>query len=206
MNKLTDYQAIIVDLDGTLYAQKPVRRAMLRTMFFHLWRYRDFLIVKKYRELFERGLNEQDRFSRLPDGAPTIIREWMILRPLPYVAKYRDRELIALLEKAQSAGETVIVYSDYPVREKLEALAFSPNQAYSSEDTGSMKPEPAGLVRLLQAQEINPAYCLVIGDRADRDGPLAKNMGASSIILPSRAAERATLYRALDGSSENSDR
>ena len=29
MKRLTEYQAIIVDLDGTLYYQKPVRLAML---------------------------------------------------------------------------------------------------------------------------------------------------------------------------------
>jgi len=47
MKRLTEYQAVIVDLDGTLYYQKPVRHAMLKEMALHFWRLRDFLVVKK---------------------------------------------------------------------------------------------------------------------------------------------------------------
>ena len=47
MKKLTDYQEIIVDLDGTLYYQQPVRMAMLKEMALHFWKLRDFLVVKK---------------------------------------------------------------------------------------------------------------------------------------------------------------
>ena len=44
MKPLTNYPAIIVDLDGTLYYQKPVRIAMLKEMVLHFWRFRDFLM------------------------------------------------------------------------------------------------------------------------------------------------------------------
>jgi beta-phosphoglucomutase-like phosphatase (HAD superfamily) len=54
MKRLTEYQAIIVDLDGTLYFQKPVRMAMLNSMALHFWKFRDFLIIQKYRKLSSR--------------------------------------------------------------------------------------------------------------------------------------------------------
>ena len=195
MRKLTEYRAIIVDLDGTLYFTNPVRIAMLREMALHFWRIGDFLIVWKYRKLYERGYSEAERMATLPESAPRIIREWMIDRPLPYVAKYRDASLIMLLKQAMAAGITVIVYSDYPVKEKLGALDFAPDQAYAADDLGCMKPDATGLARILKAQGINPEDCLVIGDRAEKDGMLASNMGADRLILSLNQEARGEAYR-----------
>ena len=192
--RLSDYQAVIVDLDGTLYYQKPVRRAMLRDMLLHFWRVREFLVVKKYRTLFEQELAEQERMLRLPGDAPNIIREWMIVRPLPYVKKYCDDVLIDRLKRAMSIGRTVIVYSDYPVQEKLDALEFMPSQAYSSEDVGSMKPDATGIVRVLREQGLELEHCVVIGDRQEKDGMLAHNMGAKALILPADKVGRKAVY------------
>ena len=192
--RVSEYKTVIVDLDGTLYYQKPVRRAMLREMLTHFWRIREVLIVKKYRMLFERGMDERERLSYLPENAPEIIREWMIERPLPYVKKYRDGELIDRLKRTMDSGCTVIVYSDYPVQEKLDALGFIPNQAYSAEDIGSMKPDATGIIRTLCEQGIDPERCVVIGDREEKDGLLARNMGAGAVILPSNKAGRKSFY------------
>lgn len=194
MRQLTGYQAIIVDMDGTLYYQKPVRLAMLRKMIIHFWRLSDFLIIWKYRKLFEQGLNEEERMARLPKRAPRVIQEWMLERALPYVQKYRDGELIELLEKVASKSVTVIVYSDYPVQEKLSAMCFSPEQYYSAADLGAMKPEASKLIRVLIAQDINPKNCLVIGDRYEKDGKLAENMDADCLILPGEKKMRRKLY------------
>ena len=197
MKKLSDYQAIIVDLDGTLYYQKPVRIAMLKTMLLHFWRFRDFLIIKRYRELFERGLNKQERLSRLPENAPSVVQEWMIKRALPYLTRYRDNALISLLNETKKNGKTIIVYSDYPVIEKLAAVGFTPDQAYSSNDVGCMKPNPDGIIRILQTQGLNPGDCIVIGDREEKDGALARNMGANALILPANEEERKEIYHKI---------
>ena len=118
----------------------------------------------------------------------------MIERPLPYVKKYRDGELIDWLKSAMDSGCIVIVYSDYPVQEKLIALGFTPNQAYSAEDIGSMKPDATGIVRVLCEQGIEPERCVVIGDREEKDGLLARNMGTEAVILPSDKAGRKAFY------------
>lgn len=197
MKKLTDYQAVIVDLDGTLYYQKPVRIAMLKEMLLRFWRVREFLVVKKYRDLFEQGLNEKERLSRLPSYASVVIQEWMVDRPCPYVAKYKDSELIGLLEGAKAVSVMVIVYSDYPVKEKLRALRFFPDAAYRSEDIGHLKPEAEGLKRILEKQGISPDHCLVIGDRDEKDGALARNLGSEKLILPSSVSDRKTVLETM---------
>lgn len=197
MKKLTDYQAIVVDLDGTLYFQKPVRLAMLKEMLLHFWRIREFLVVKKYRELFEQGLNEQERLARLPSYASVVIQEWMVDRPCPYVAKYKDSELIGLLEGAKAVSVMVIVYSDYPVKEKLRALGFLPDAAYRSEDIGALKPEAEGLKRILEENGIRPERCLVIGDRDEKDAVLSRNLGSEKLILPSSVSDRKTVLETM---------
>ena len=197
MKKLTDYQAIIVDLDGTLYYQQPVRMAMLKEMALHFWKLRDFLVVKKYRELFEQGICEKERLSQLPDNASSIIQEWMVERPCVYVAKSRDQELIRFLEAAKMDGAIIIVYSDYPVKEKLSALGFAPDRAYRSEDICSLKPDSDGLKQVLEDNNIAPECCLVIGDRKEKDGALAANLGADVIILPKTSAERKKNYQRI---------
>ena len=195
MRRLTEYQAIIVDMDGTLYYQKMVRQRMLKEMMMRPWRIRDFLIVKKYRELFEGGLDEQERYLVLPADAPAIINEWMIERPLPYLKMFRDKKLIDLLVRVMKLNAKVIVYSDYPVIEKLRALDFSPNLAYTSADTGCLKPNADGITRLLRQHAIIPERCLVIGDRNEKDGALANSMSADALILPASIEDRAVLYK-----------
>ena len=197
MKKLSDYQAIIVDLDGTLYYQKPVRAAIFKEMVLHFWRLQDFLIVYRYRKMYEHGLNEHERFAKLPERAPEVVKEWMILRPLRYLSKYRDSVLIGLLRQVGSIYGTVIVYSDYPVKEKLCALQYVPDQAYTASDVKCLKPNATGFLRLLDSQGIDPHKCLVIGDREEKDGLLAANLGAEVIILPAKQAKRKELYNHL---------
>lgn len=197
MRQLTEYRALIVDLDGTLYFQKPVRLAMLKQMALHFWRLREFLIVKKYRKLFEAGLTERERLAQLPADAEAVVHEWMIVRPLPYIAKYRDKTLISLLEQAMHSGVTVYVCSDYPVEEKLAALRFKPEKAFSAEDLGCMKPNAAGVQRILSEQDIPAESCLVIGDRQSKDGLLASNLGAKALILSGEKQARYEAFQQL---------
>ncbi len=200
MKRLTEYQAIIVDLDGTLYYQKPVRLAMLKEMLLRFWRLPEFLIVWKYRKLYEQGLGERDRLTRLPANAPQVIREWMIERPLKYVYKYRDAALIDLLKRAEASGCRVIVYSDYPVAEKLEALQFEPFKAFTANDSGCLKPEASGLEKILLSLGVLPEKCLVVGDRQEKDGILAERLGAACIILPEE--DRTRIYSAIEAYGE----
>jgi len=197
MRELTGYQAIIVDMDGTLYYQKPVRLYMLKEMLFEFWRFPEFIIVQKYRKLYEIGMDEKDRLCRLPKGAHAIIREWMTERPLPYIYQFRDQKLIDILNQVHTLGTKVIVYSDYPLTEKLKALKFNPDMAFSAQETECLKPDPSGLTRILLCLGIAPEKCLVIGDRLDKDGEMAKRMGSDYLILPKE--NREAIYSSMTG-------
>lgn len=199
MKRLSEYQAIILDVDGTLYYQHPVRRAMLKEMLLRPWRVGDYRIVQMYRKLYDQGLCEVERYAVLPERAPSVIQEWMIDRPLKHIAKYRDAQLIELMERVSAAGVQVIVYSDYPVNEKLAALRYSPSQSYCADDLGTMKPNATGLMQVLINQGIEPNACCVIGDRYDKDGSLAHNMGADCVILSHAKGKRKGYYKTTFG-------
>ena len=195
MKKLTDYQAIIVDMDGTLYYQQPVRMAMLVEMLLHFWRLPEFVIVQKYRSLYENGLSYQKRLTLLPDSAPRVIQEWMINRPLKHIRKHQDSELLDILMQAAKKGIIVIVYSDYQVIEKLEAVEFTPSYYFTADEFDTLKPDASALIEALITRSIDPKQCLVIGDRYEKDGILAQNMGADYFILPSTKVKRKRCYQ-----------
>lgn len=195
MDCLNDYKAIIVDLDGTLYYQKPVHFAMIREMIVHFWRLHDFVIIYKYRRLYERGYSESERIASLPTDCSNVIHKWMVSIPRQYISRYRDDALIYLLQKVIRQGVPVIVLSDYPVEDKLQALEFAPNYAFSANDTGCLKPKPDGIRKILSSMGIAPKECLVIGDRPEKDGLLAQNLGADALILPTKRSERLLIYR-----------
>lgn len=197
IKKLDEYETIVVDLDGTLCYQKPVRSMMVLEMMINFWRWSALVIVKKYRELYELGCHEAERLQQLPERAPCVIREWMIDRPLKYIKMFKDEELLAILQTAAMSKKKLIVYSDYPVREKLSALNFNPDYAFSAEDVGSLKPDPTGLWKKLRESKVNIERCLVIGDRYEKDGILAEKMGVDCIILPCAKTERRKLYKSL---------
>ena len=197
IKRLSDYKTIILDLDGTLYYQKPVRLMMMLEMMINFWRLSDLLVVKKYRELYSMGYSESERFKQLPEGAPNIIKEWMIDRPLKYIKKFRDEVLLSILDGMKDSKRVFVVYSDYPVKEKLSVLNFSPDYAFSAEDVGCLKPDPSGLLQGLRSHNISTEECLVIGDRYEKDGILAEKMGVDCIILPCAKTERRKLYKSL---------
>lgn len=67
--------------------------------------------------------------------------------------------------------------------------------AYCSEDIGTLKHEADGLKNVLAENNIIPERCLVIGDREEKDGALATNLGAKAIIVAKSIYEREKLYR-----------
>lgn len=197
MKRSSEYDAIVVDLDGTLYFQKPVRIAMATEAILRPWRARDLAVVWKYRKLLEREVPEEERLHLLPPNAPAVVREWLVERPLRLVARFEDETLVDMLRETSESGTTVIVYSDHPVEEKLKALNFAPDFALRSEDVGLPKPNADGLKAFLSERGIDPKRCLVIGDRFEKDGKLAENMGADSLILPKGKGKRRKAYGKL---------
>jgi HAD superfamily hydrolase (TIGR01549 family) len=189
-----DRRAWLVDLDGTLYAPMPVKLLMGAELALHGWSAAP--VLRRFREEHERvrelGL-EGDPFvlqmQRTADalGRPVAdveghVRRWMIERPGRWLAAFRRRALLDEIEAFRRAGGRTALVSDYPARRKLAALGATElfDAVIASGEPGGptrLKPHPDGFLRAAAAVEVEPAACLVIGDREDADGAAARAAG-----------------------------
>jgi HAD superfamily hydrolase (TIGR01549 family) len=188
------HAAWLVDLDGTLYAQKPVQFAMGAEVALLGWS--ALAILRRFRREQEdlRKLElEGDPFmlqverTALALGAPHArveaeVRNWMIERPGKWMSLFRRRRLLEEIRAYRAAGGRTALVSDYPARRKLEALGASALfdvVVASGEPDGPLrlKPHPSGVLRAATALGVDPSRCLVIGDRTDADGAAAKSAG-----------------------------
>lgn len=190
------YNAYIFDLDGTLYHLLPVRVYMLLRLILHYslrpHKIRELLALRMYRRLREErfGCDAED-FGRVQVeraaweyGLDTeyvrgVISLWMNRIPLRAVRFFRRRKLLRLIKSLQASGKIIVVYSDYPVKEKLDALKLSPNYQFWSEDgvIECMKPDSSGITRAVDALGLGREEILYVGDRYDRDGLCAEEAG-----------------------------
>jgi putative hydrolase of the HAD superfamily len=205
----TDLAAIVFDVDGTLYRQAPLRRAMLLRLLGHVASrphrgVATFRALSAYRHAqeslrgapVEGGLAEaQMRLACESSGmaeavlAPIVAR-WMDREPLPYLERCVEPSLRTLLAAARSRGLRLGVFSDYPAAAKLAAMRLSEffDVAVSAQDTAvnSFKPDPAGLVEALRRLGVRPEQALYVGDRHDVDFPAARAAGVPCVIVGAR--------------------
>lgn len=187
-------KAWLVDLDGTLYSQRPVRLLMAAELALRGWSSAGML--RRFREEHERvrelGL-EGDPFALqiqrtaealgLPaDAVEGQVRRWMIERPGRWLARFRRQALLAEIEAFRVTGGRTALVSDYPARSKLEALGASRlfDTIVASGEPGGprrLKPHPEGYLLAAARLEVEPSACLVIGDRDDADGEAARAAG-----------------------------
>ncbi|MCR5626715.1 MAG: HAD-IA family hydrolase [Lachnospiraceae bacterium] len=209
----TVHEVYIVDLDGTLYFQKPVRRAMaFKLIGFYLshpGRIKELFALKYYREIREKELFsgetdfEDKQFSAVAKKyglddmtVKKLVKYWMFKIPLSLIYENRDKKLLDILNGIKKRGDKVIVYSDYPVEEKLKILNFVPTAAYYSGDDeiGCMKPDSRGLVNILNKHARSKDQALFVGDRFEKDGECAIGAGISYCILPREKKAREDIY------------
>jgi HAD superfamily hydrolase (TIGR01549 family) len=195
-------RAVLFDVDGTLYRQRPVRLRMaveLGTLAFtrpfrapSIWR-----ALTEYRKAQETLRSQRDgadsarqltlaaeRSGMTAADVAAIVDEWMIERPLKYLAACRADGLVELLEFLRARRVRVGIFSDYPATKKLDALGirhhFSLVVCGGDPDVGAFKPNPRGFLVASTRWQLDPADVLYVGDRADADaaGAAAANMPA----------------------------
>ena len=189
-------RAWLVDLDGTLYRAGPVKIAMAMELLLsgreHV---RALRIVRHEHERSREHEPVPDsdpfrmqieraalRLSCAPDRLLRTVEEWMIARPGRWIARFARRELLAEIAAARARGVRTALVSDYPARVKIAALGADALFDYvvaNGEPGGPprLKPAPDGYCMAARALGIDPAECLVIGDRADADGEAARRAG-----------------------------
>jgi HAD superfamily hydrolase (TIGR01509 family) len=121
------------------------------------------------------------------DPFETLVRDWMMVRPLPFLRSALYPGVEALLERLDSKGVRMGVFSDYPVKEKLRALGldrfFAVQLAATDDSINAFKPHPRGFLAGCEAIGMQPKDVLYVGDRDDVDGEGARAAGMRVLIL-----------------------
>lgn len=223
LNKSFDsYDLYIFDLDGTLYFQKPFRIRMavyLATyVLSHPMSVKDIFIIKKYREVREKWdeiLNsnaiknidstmtmdeQQYEYVALSknttgDKVKAAVDFFMMKAPLKLLPDFADTVLRDEIEKLKKMGRKVVIYSDYPVADKLNALNISADEYYTSGDEkiGVMKPDKKGIEVILSDFNISNKNAVMIGDRYEKDGLAAIANDVDYVILSGKMRNRKQL-------------
>ena len=217
--KLTQYKAVIFDLDGTLYFQRPFRMRMIRWLACYIIRHpssvKDMFLIRKYRQVrenwekYDTALetnSPQDldarqyayvagRMKVSPERTRKTIEFFMLEAPLKLLSDYRDEVLADMIKTLREHKISVVIYSDYPVQDKLRALNIKADECYTSADSqiGCMKPDPKGIRVILKEQGLLNTETLMIGDRYEKDGLAAKGNDVDFIIVSKNRKERMLL-------------
>jgi putative hydrolase of the HAD superfamily len=196
-----EIRLVVFDVDGTLYDQRGLRLRMLREMLISSIRARNIsfiYILRAYRRIREElgdSLHEDfepELTSRTAafvgcseDQVRSTVEEWLERRPLRHLVQYRYPQLPELFQGLRKHGKKIGVFSDYPAREKLEALKLDADVIVcaSDEDVGVLKPHAKGLRILMSRAATNHAETILIGDRPERDGLAARAANVRPLIL-----------------------
>lgn len=220
LNPAGRVRAVLFDLDGTLYRQRPMRAWMvleLATLAIRRplqapvsWRvlseFRRAQEALRGHETGRGGAIEQleltaRRTGMSVDHVEAIVAEWMMERPLKHLPRCRAEGLMPLLDFLSRRGIKAGVFSDYPPDLKLQALGiggrFSVVLCSTDPAVGKFKPHPRGFLVASERWQVDPSQVLVVGDRADADAAGASAAGMPCVIIGKRNSHKASGFVSL---------
>ena len=195
----TRYDAWLVDLDGTLYTARWVKLAMALELSLFGWP--AIAILRQFRRDHEALREEVSAGKALAASYPSpfaaqlarsaqalnvpvpelqrVVQDWMFERPGKWIRRFPRRALLAELRAFKAQGGRAALVSDYPAERKVTALGardlfdviVANGEAHGPQ---RLKPDPEGYLRAAELLNVEPARCLVIGDRDDADGAAAR--------------------------------
>lgn len=198
---------VAFDVDGTLYRQRPLRLRMARDLLVHALLRGDLAtlrVLRTYRHLREEmGDAQVEDFAEPlinrtasaagcpPERARAVVSQWIDRHPLPYLRACRYAGLGELFPGLRRHGKTIGVLSDYPAVAKLAALELTADHVVAADDpgVGVLKPHPRGFNTLMRRAGATPATTLLIGDRAERDGLVARAAGTRVLLRAAQPIE-----------------
>lgn len=196
-----EIQALIFDVDGTLYHQLPVRLRMAfrlaRYYGTHLSGLQELKGISCFRRIREEeafqavSLDKQILEAARRSGADdadklkAAIQRWMFKEPLDAIAAHPRKNVISLLRRRQAEGKRIIIYSDYAAEEKLAALCLTPDAVYYPGTMGmtEMKPSRKCMELILSREGIRADQAVMVGDRPEKDGKSAELAGMRFIYV-----------------------
>jgi HAD superfamily hydrolase (TIGR01509 family) len=199
-------RALLFDVDGTLYDQRPVRRAMLGRLIRHCLSSPSeglsaMRVLREFRRAQETLRHEgttgdlelaqirvaADAANCPEDRVRMHVGRWMEREPLDLVAAARFDGLTEVLATARRRGLRLGVCSDYPAAAKLQALGvahlFDTVVCAQDADVQRFKPDPRSLLVALGRLGVSPAEAIYVGDRPDVDGVAARRAGMDCVIV-----------------------
>ena len=205
--------AVLFDVDGTLYHQKPLRVRMAMELLGLPFAsrsirraHRTWKIISSFRGFREelRALSDgyipleelqylaaANRLGVAVEEVRDVIRHWMFERPLRHLPGCMRVGLPQFLADLRARNVKLGVFSDYPAREKLVALGvddfISFRLAATDSEINAFKPSPVGFLRACSLFELPPSQVLYVGDREDVDAVGAERAGMPCAILSGRA-------------------
>ena len=202
-------KAIVFDVDGTLYRQKPLRRAILARLMalcaaHPLRGWQTIRVLHAYRRAQE-SLRvapvagdvaaaqislacERTNVDR--ESLVQCVAQWMEQEPLPFLPRYVQPGALEFLRECRARGLRTGALSDYPADAKLQALGlaslFDVVLCAQAPDINVFKPNPRGLLVTLERLGAVADETLYVGDRVDVDAPTAEAAGVRCAILTRR--------------------
>ena len=201
-------RGVLLDVDGTLYHQWPLRAIMALQLARMAARERSLFkaaqtvrVIQTFRRMREQ-LRDYDGSARLSEvqfeeparaigvtveEVREVVQTWIYRQPLPYLGRCRRAGVETFLSAIIRAGVTVGVFSDYPGEEKLDALglpkSISPVICSTDAEINRFKPDPRGFLKACEIWGLNPAEVVYVGDRHEVDATGARAAGMSCFIL-----------------------
>lgn len=185
---------IVFDLDGTLYNKRGLS---LRMVLHALLDIRKMQAERATRASM-KGIWLRDekhfhdtffqRMAACMHCSATAAEQWYNQRYMPLmvkmIGKYQplNEWVLPFIHDCQYTGIKLVLLSDYDfAKEKLQALGLSPtlfDWVISAPELGGLKPAPELMRIITERMGVAPQECLVIGDRDDTDGEMARRTDA----------------------------
>lgn len=213
---------VVFDVDGTLYSQRPLRLKMAAALLRSCVASFDptpLRVLRVYRALREE-LAEQEvanfdaelvgrvaaRFGRSEGQVRKIVDTWIDKAPLPHLRACRYEGVAEFFDAIRTSGRQIGILSDYPAKDKLRALGLDADFVSSAVDPeiGMLKPNPRGLLHLMDRAGARAHETILIGDRRERDGEAGRRAGVATYLRTSKSLPDSPCFDSyvalLDGS------
>jgi FMN phosphatase YigB (HAD superfamily) len=206
-SKLASAGGVLLDVDGTMYRQPPLRARMLLEILKYTLRHplqgsKMAYILREFRANRDslrgaptyKGFLEEIQYVQVAGKMKVpvtlikeIVEEWIMTRPLRFLSTFRRPGIEVFLQRCRDHGMQIGAFSDYPTRRKVEALGLSPwfnlHLCSTDPDINRFKPSPEGILLACKTWKLVPEELLYVGDQVKIDGAAAEAAGSRFVLV-----------------------